>query len=85
MNENCLKMSVDGFKWKENASESNKKLIRNYDEGSDKGYIFEADVKHPKRRYSFHSNLPFFPEKWRSITATSFCAISMIKNFIFFT
>ena len=32
MNENCLKMSVDGFKWKENASKSNKKLIRNYDE-----------------------------------------------------
>ena len=33
--------------------------IKNYDEDSDKGYIFEVDVKYCKRFLNFHSNLAF--------------------------
>ena len=48
-----------------NASNFNKKFIRNYDEDSDKGYIFEVDVKYPKRLHNFHSGLPFLPKRMK--------------------
>ena len=56
------KLLVDGFKWKQNA---NKKFIRNYDEDSDKGYIFEVDAKYPKRLNNLHNDLPFLPERMK--------------------
>ena len=42
------KLSVDGFKWKENISKFNEDFIKNYDEDSNKGYILEVDVEYPK-------------------------------------
>ena len=48
-----------------NASKFNKKFIRNYDKESGKGYIFEKDVKYPKRLHNFHSDLPFLPERMK--------------------
>ena len=39
----------------------NEDLIKNYDEDSDKGYILEVDVKHPKRLHNLHCDLPFLP------------------------
>ena len=39
------------------------KLVRNYDEGSDKGYILEVDVGYLKDLYDLHSDLPFLPER----------------------
>ena len=37
--------------------------IKNYDEDSDKGYIFEVDVKYCKRFLNFHNNLPFLTKR----------------------
>ena len=48
-----------------NASNFNKKFIRNYDEDSGRGYIFEVDVKYPKRLHNFYSNLPFLPRRMK--------------------
>ena len=42
------KLPVNGFKWIDN-NEINENFIKNYDENNDKGYIFEVDVKYPKR------------------------------------
>ena len=36
-------------KWNKNASNFNEDFIKNYDENSNKGYIFEVDVEYPKR------------------------------------
>ena len=56
------KLPLDGFKCKKNAFKFNKKFIKHFDEDSAKGYIFEVDVKYPKRLHNLHSNLSFLPE-----------------------
>ena len=59
------KLPVDSFQLKKNASKFNKKFIRNYDEDRDKRYIFELDVKYPKRLHNFHSILLFLPKRMK--------------------
>ena len=41
----------------------NEEFIKNYDEGSDSGYILEVDVEYPKNY--MHSDLPFLPERMK--------------------
>ena len=57
------KLPVNGFKWIKNVTEINEKFIKNYDEDSDKEYIFEVDVEYPKRLHDLHSDLPVLPKK----------------------
>ena len=58
------KLPVNGFKWIETAVPViNEDFIKNYDENNDKGYIFEVDVKYPKRLHELHSDLPFLSER----------------------
>ena len=44
--------------------EFNEEFIKNYDEGSDKGYILE--VKYPKNLHGLHRDLPFLPKKMKN-------------------
>ena len=37
--------------------------LKNYDEDSDKGYIFEVDVECSKNLHKLHSDLSFLPER----------------------
>ena len=57
------KLPVNGFKWVKNKSKIDEKFIKNYDEDSDKGYIFEVDVKYPTKLHDLHSDLPFLPKR----------------------
>ena len=61
------KLPVNGFKWidiNETAEPIiNEDFIKNYDENNGKGYIFEVDVKYPKRLHKLHSDLLFLPER----------------------
>ena len=43
----------------------NEDFIKNYDEDSDKGYIFEVDVEYPKNLLDLHSELPFSRERMK--------------------
>ena len=43
----------------------NEKLIKNYDENSDIGYILEVDTKYPKRLQNLFSDLPFLLERMK--------------------
>ena len=60
------KLPVNGFKWIKNVTEIDEKVIKNYDEDSDKGYIFEVDVKYPRRLNDLHSDLTFLPKRMKS-------------------
>ena len=59
------KLPVNGFKWldSDKINEINEDFIKNYDENNDKGYIFEVDVKYPKRLHELHSDLPFLSQR----------------------
>ena len=59
------KLPVNGFKWVKNTSKIDEKFIKNYNEDSDKGYIFEADVKYPRILHALHSDLPFLPKRMK--------------------
>ena len=52
------KLPVNGFKWINDVSEIDVKLLKNYDENSPKGYILEADVKYPRKLHDLHDDLP---------------------------
>ena len=45
-----------------NTSKINKNFIKNYEENSNKEYIFEVDVEYPKRLQNLHNEVPFLPE-----------------------
>ena len=65
------KLPVNGFKWIDNNETAgpviNEEFIKNYNKNDsindNKGYIFEADVKYPKKLHELHSDLPFLPER----------------------
>ena len=44
----CKKLPVSDFKYIDDISIFTEEFIKNYDEDSDKGYIFVVDVEHPE-------------------------------------
>ena len=61
------KLPVSDFKWveKDEILKFDENFIKNYDENSDKGYIFEVDVEYPKSLHMLYSDLPFLPERMK--------------------
>ena len=57
------KLPVNSFEWVEKLSEFDECFIKNYDENSDKGYIFEVDVEYPKTFFNLHKDFPFLAER----------------------
>ena len=70
MNRQC-KLPVNGFGWVKDILSIDKKLktfiklMKNYDEDSDIGYILELDFKYPNNFHDLHRHLPFVPERMK--------------------
>ena len=52
-------MVLDG----KNVSKFDEEFIKNYDEDSNTGYIFEVAIEYPKNLHNLHSDLPFLSER----------------------
>ena len=61
----CKKLPVSNFKWIDDLSIFTEDFIKNYDENSNKGYIFEVDIEYPINIHMQHSDLPFLPERMK--------------------
>ena len=57
------KLPVNGYIWNKNISKFDEYFIKNYHEDTNKRYIIEIDVGHPKDLLNLHSDLPFLPER----------------------
>ena len=79
------KLPVRNFKWieKGDISKFNEDFIKNYDKNSDKGYIFEVNVKYPEEIRMLHSDLAFLPERMKINKCTKLtCTIQNKENYI---
>ena len=79
------KLPVGNFKWieKDGISKFDETFIKNYDENSHKGYIFEADVVYPENVCMLHSDLPFLPERMKINKCTKLvCSTRNRKNYV---
>ena len=78
----CKKLPVSDFKWVDDLSIFTEDFIKNYDENSNKGYIFEVDVEHPKNLHKLHSDLPFLPERMKVNNCTKLvCNVQDKENY----
>ena len=78
----CKKLPVGDFKWVDDLSIFTEDFIKNYDENSNKGYIFEVDVEHPKNLHKLHSDLPFLPERMKVNNCTKLvCNVQDKENY----
>ena len=78
------KQPVRNFKWIEKGDISKfKDFIKNYDENSDIGYIFEVDVKYPEKVRMLHRDLAFLTERMKINKCTKLkCTIQNKENYI---
>ena len=60
---NVSKVACKWFQMGKNVSKFDEEFITNYDEDTNKGYIFKVDVKYPKDFHDLHSDLQFLTEK----------------------
>ena len=82
-------LPVDDFDWIKDLSRIDEDFIKNYDTDSNKGYMLEEDVEHPKHLQFLylgnisHSDLPFLPEKLKiNKIKKLICDLSGKENYV---
>ena len=61
------KLPIDNFKWEVDLLIFTEDFIKNYDEKSDTGYLFYAEIAYPKNLHKLHADLPFLPHRMKVI------------------
>ena len=57
------KLPLDNFKWEQDLSMFTPDFIKKYDENSDIGYLFYADIEYPHVLRDKHRDMPFLPDR----------------------
>ena len=58
-------------------------FLKNYDEDSDKGYVFEVDVQYLKGLHKLHSDLPLLPERIKINKCNNLvCTVQDKENYV---
>ena len=65
------KLPMNGFKWVSDILGIDKKIVKSYNKNSIKGYILEVNVNYPSKLHKLHSDMPFLPERMKSIKLKS--------------
>ena len=84
-------MLVNGFKWVNKLSKykecsSAEDFIKNYDENTNKGYIFEVDVEYPKNLFNLHKDFLFLAERKKIEKCKKLiCSIHDKQNYVVHT
>ena len=77
------KLPLNGFRWKRNIHRFNKNFIKKYYKDSNKGYILQVDVEHPKNFLGLHGDLPFLAERKKIKKCNKlFLNINVKENYI---
>ena len=76
------KLPIGNFEWieKDDISKFDETFIKNYDENSDKGYIFEVNVKYPENIRICISICRSYLEERKLISALSLFVLQKIKK-----
>ena len=57
------KLPIDSFKWEQDLSIFTPDFIKNFDENSDIGYLFYADIEYTHTLRDKHRDMPFLPNR----------------------
>ena len=75
------KLLVNGFKWGGNVSKFDEDFMKNYDEDSTKGYIFEVNFEYPRNLLNLYGDLSFLAEKKKKFNKLV-CNINDKENYV---
>ena len=74
------KLPVGSFKRKKNTSKFDESFIKNYNENSGEGYIFEVVIEYSKNLHDLHNELPFLPERMKDKKCKTFYEILITRS-----
>ena len=66
----CERLPTGGYTWDKNLDRYTTDFIKNYNENSNLGYLFEVHIEYPKHFHESHSDLRFLREKKDKLLAT---------------
>ena len=69
---------------KKNVSKFDENFIKNYDEDSNNGYIFEVDIEYSKQLLNCRSDSPFLSDRMKIKNEISLFVIHMTKKTMLF-
>ena len=61
------KLTVYKFEWIKDIYQFHEDFIKSYIEEKDEGYYLDADVQYLEKWHDLYNNLPFLPERIKSL------------------
>ena len=79
------KLPVNGFKQVEDLSEIDKSFLKNYNEKVKEEHFLEVAIEYLVELRELHSDLPFLPERMKTVKFRNLLLFHMIKMNVLFT